>query len=403
MSKVKLTTITPIHIGSGNVLHNNIDFVQGQIDGNSYLGVIDQKKLFEMIGPERVDSWVSAIERGENMGDFVSKYSQSNVTLEDYTCRQIYCPQPLNMDANEEMREYIHDGLGKAYVPGSSIKGAIRTAVLSSLVQSQDVDVNAHIQIKDKKDRYDRTQISVHQDVEGMIFGKDPNSDCFRFLQIGDAYFDEDCEDVLNMTNINIRKIQSFADRSKHQLVEVITQDTDSHVFNMKIVSNEVLSQMIETYNSRIPAYNNKNPQHPKNPILQFCVSDLGSLFKMINEHTKELLDTEIDIWNTYIEEDGVRGYIKALKGVRSKINQCESNECILRIGHASGWRFITGAWSEALKDSNDENWNKLVDKARPNNIRYQEMIFPKSRRVNNEKGYNEEILGFVKLQIVEP
>lgn len=394
MSKVKLTTITPVHIGNGNVLHNNIDFVQGTIDGNPYLGIVDHQKLFKVIGPDRVDSWVAAIERGENMRDFVEKYAKEDISLEGYTSRQLYCPQSLHMEQNEEMREFIHNGLGKAYIPGSSLKGAIRTAVLSRLVEQQDA---AHVHFIDQPDG----KVKVQNNVEKIHFGKDPNSDCFRFLQVGDAYFDEFCEDVLNMTNINVRERKSFADSSEHQLFEVITPETSSHTFNLKIVSNEVLDKMIESYNAKIIALDRGNPNRPKNPIKQFCVADLGSLFQMINEHTKELLDSEIDIWNGYIEEEGVRGYIAALKSVLLEVTKCKKDECILRVGHASGWRFITGAWTELHLD--DEKWNKLVDEARPNNFRYQGMMFPKSRRVNNEKNHEEAILGFVKLQIVEP
>lgn len=67
-----------------------------------------------------------------------------------------------------------------------------------------------------------------------------------------------------------------------------------------------------------------------------------------------------------------------------------DGKECVLRIGHGSGWRFITGAWSEKLNSFNPV----VISAARPNNFRYNEYNFPKTRRVDEEC----ELLGFVKL-----
>ena len=63
----------------------------------------------------------------------------------------------------------------------------------------------------------------------------------------------------------------------------------------------------------------------------------------------------------------------------------------MLRIGHGSGWRFITGAWSEQLK-----NFNEIVNASRPNSYRYTQYDFPKSRRIDEDG----DVLGFVKLSM---
>lgn len=36
----------------------------------------------------------------------------------------------------QQIKEFIRDGFDRPYIPGSSIKGAIRTAVLSSIAQA---------------------------------------------------------------------------------------------------------------------------------------------------------------------------------------------------------------------------------------------------------------------------
>ena len=49
MSKVKIETLTPVHIGSGNFLRNNSDFVQHNDGEDSYIYVIDPKKILNLI------------------------------------------------------------------------------------------------------------------------------------------------------------------------------------------------------------------------------------------------------------------------------------------------------------------------------------------------------------------
>lgn len=59
MSKVKIKTLTPIHIGSGSMLYKGMDYVIK----NGKLYVIDHHKVLNIIGPEKIDSWVGSIER----------------------------------------------------------------------------------------------------------------------------------------------------------------------------------------------------------------------------------------------------------------------------------------------------------------------------------------------------
>jgi hypothetical protein len=65
-----------------------------------------------------------------------------------------------------------------------------------------------------------------------------------------------------------------------------------------------------------------------------------------------------------------------------------------LRIGHASGWRFITGAWSEQLPFFD----SSVVNAARSGNAsKYSEYSFPKSRRTASDG----DLMGFVKLSML--
>ena len=125
-------------------------------------------------------------------------------------------------------------------------------------------------------------------------------------------------------------------------------------------------------------------------------MSSIETLFSTINNHTAHLLKEEISFWNEQQEiKNGADDYLDNIKDILNQTHACkEGKECILRIGHASGWRFITGAWTEHL----DIFYDKIVPRSRPSNDKYLQYPFPKSRRIDEEGGY---VFGFVKLSLL--
>lgn len=357
MSKIQITTLTPVHIGSGNFLQYNTEFVRTTTSTGQFLRVIDDRKILDLIGEEHLNDWLLSIERKESIKDLVKRYAPQS-KIADYSKRRMV----LFSDVKETdtLKECIHDGFGVPYIPGSSIKGAIRTAVLASKVKR----IN---DLSDKiKDKSGKVKASL---VEKELFGKDPNSDVFRFLQVGDAYFEKDAEIALRLVmrlNItgNEETLVPPVGNCKPQLVEAIGSDENT-VFQMKMM--------------------------PRFEI----VSSLAKLFQLVNAHTLKLIEEEIQIWQEYGNRIGADKYIEKMNEVLAAIKDCESDECVLRIGHASGWRFITGAWTESLPNFETD----VVNVARPGNYnKYSNYDFPKSRRTDSDS----ELLGFAKLKIVE-
>ena len=133
MSKIKITTLTPVHIGSGETLQYGSDFVRGKVGDDTFLSVVDPKKVLGLIGEDNVQRWVTAIEKRESTDKIVQQFAP-NARLEDYSCRLI--SEWSDVKSTDTLKEHIHDGRGLPYIPGSSIKGAIRTAVLTALAEN---------------------------------------------------------------------------------------------------------------------------------------------------------------------------------------------------------------------------------------------------------------------------
>ena len=376
MSKVKIQTLTPVHIGSGELLKNNSDFVVHKEGEDSYITIIDPKKILELIGIEHINDWVNLIERKGDTKEYVSKIAK-NATPRSYALRTL-ANYASSIKKDDTLKECIHDGMGKAYIPGSSIKGAIRTSVLAILADRmkglEQLVVNQ------------KNIVSAKQ-IEAKLFGGDPNSDVFRFIKVGDAYFSHGCELSTRVVNLNIREKKDLRDNSKPQLIEAIGVDWVSE-FQMKVDSSN--------YDWVKNHWAFDNPKIKPLGSLPEQIRSISSLFELINEHTGKLVKDEINYWKEVVNVGyvGAEDYIENMSLIWDEVKACnKGKECVLRIGHASGWRFMTGAWPKNLNNFE----HLIVPAARPKNSNYQQYDFPKSRRLDEDS----DIFGFVKLSIL--
>lgn len=362
MSNVKLETLTAVHVGSGNFLQNRTEFFQS---GNA-LYVTDERKVLDIIGTNHVQEWIQSISHRNSIVDVVHRFAP-HAAPDTFSKRRI---GRLSIVSNTDtLKECIHDGRGLAYIPGSSLKGAIRTAVLATLAEKAKIDESQIVQGR---------KVSASS-VEKQLFGPDPNRDVFRFLQVGDAFFSSGCEVAMRMVmHLNITQQQDLVTHEKPQLVEAIKWGKSSS-FRMNI--NEQGYRLAEE-NGAVqpkPAF-----LHSMKDLLQLC-----------NDHTIRLLEGELDFWDELADKDydGADDYLDWIDDMRQKAETCRhTNSCILRLGHAVGWKFITGGWSRKLHCF-DPN---IIDASRPHNQQYQGYPFPKSRRADE----NSELLGFVKLTL---
>ena len=354
MSEIKIETITSVHVGSGNFLQYNTDYVYDEKQQSLF--VINDRKVLEQIGESNLDNWVLSIERGENTKDFVQRCNTQS-KIADYSKRELELYGAVR--PNDTLKEHIHDGMGRAYIPGSSIKGAIRSAVLATCVD----------QIEDLESKIGRGKAVSAKKIEEELFGK-MQTDIFRFLRVGDAIFSPGCEIAVRLTmglNITQKKELNSKNDRKPQVVEVI-RPQEKATFNMKL-DDGILGK------ANTPA----------------CMTNMSALFKAINAHTRQLVENEINFWKD-INEDytGAEDYLDLLEGILEEINTCKEQQCLLRLGHGSGWDFITGGWAKRLKNFEEV----VVPAARPKNFNYEEYPFPKSRRLDTDS----DMLGFVKL-----
>ncbi len=197
----------------------------------------------------------------------------------------------------------------------------------------------------------------------------------------------------MRLMNLNIKNKDSLFDKTKSQIVEAIDQDKITEV---RLNINREYYEFIKKKWRQSMNFSNKNSLKQPGKFHE-CFQSFENLFNTINAHTLKLVNEEITIWeNVSTNKTGAENYLDIMQAFSNKIRKCKPDkECILRLGHASGWRFITGAWPENLKNFKPV----VIPKVRSNNYHYQGYNFPKTRRVEEEY---QDLLGFIKLTLTE-
>ena len=382
-NNIQIETLSQVHIGSGVFLQKGNDFIVVDSSEGSDIFVIDPNKLGKIIGTDikTIDTWSTLIERGEAESFLHTR--TSGHSPREFAKRRI--TNFANFDNTQgTLKECLHDGMGRPYIPGSSIKGAIRTAVMATLAKQKGKEqlTREMSLIFDETDR--KRIIKSLEVIEKRLLGSNPNADLFRFMKVGDAFFEKGSEISVKQINLNIRRSSNLKDNSKQQIIEAIGPEEKSS-FSLKLEGDYYI------------AVKNSNHKDLINlPDLSDELFDCKALFALINEHTKGLVEDEIRFWNEdVVDYSGQEDYVANMEDILEAITSCNPNQCVLRLGQASGWRFITGAWTEILDD--DLFYDKIVPLARPGNYKYSDYDFPKSRRIDDES----YVFGFIKLTAI--
>jgi CRISPR-associated protein Csm5 len=356
MQNIQIETLTPVHIGSGIELQSNFEYLH--FAEKNCLVVIDDQKVLKIIDEANINQWVACIEKKESLLALIRK-RKSDLTPEDVAQRII----PLSTNGIVEqktVREQLHSGNGQPLMPGSSIKGAIRTAIWAHLVRQNEKEVAKGQKLG--RTRYDnRAQQDVieYKDATlmGEFMGNNPNEDIMRLLQVGDALFDTtNCY----RTDVANQKPQDESWALKPSILQYVEAIPAGKKTQARLSFQETLRQ-------RARGLFNKNAD-----LLQPEV-----LFDLINKHTRKLIADDLKFLEGKANSPLVYGdYIDTMNSMMDKIDMCGTKSCILRLGYGTGYRSMTGDWLDIFGDN---EYYPIVGNIR--NTHPTDILFPKTAR----------------------
>lgn len=357
-------TLTPVHIGSGRELQYNTDYLF--FDQLQAIGVIDPEKALRIIGAENIDTWVTYINHQTGIDEYITNILKKPLLPEDVSSRVLsFSGSGLRRQA---VKEQLHNGAGAPYIPGSSLKGALRTALLVALIGEDAQFVADKANLQKQVRRRGQTE-NVFEDSRLMkhYFGNDPNHDFMRLMRAGDAHFDK-------TTCFLVQTVNLF--NNSWRVKEQINQYVECIPAGLTATASLKLFDYGDMADSLI---------HPNRKHLFD-----GTLFEVINSHTQRWINNEIAFWDDEGDGDTEKEYIEHLLDIERISKQTTGDACVLRVGFGGGFTSMTGDWQYDHMEEDD--YNDLVDQLR--HPRYKGMLFPKTRKFTSES----QPLGFIKI-----
>ena len=389
MSKqsVKVETLTPIHIGSGRAWMPDYEFIL--FTEEREIALIDEDKVVEGHEAEDLEQfishWVSTIEKEEDLLPLLRK-RMPDLKPADVAQRVI---KIIGKGPHRsELKEQLHLGNPlQPCIPGSSLKGSMRTAILNQLINDQPDFVRDHRHLKSgRKQHFKDLQVIAKYfgEKDRKFHGElrlDANQDFLRMLRVNDIYLDSASE-CHQLEIINDQREGWGIKHKETSYVECIPAGVQGKT---QVQIPDLLMGAIQKGRYKKTGSIRRNERYLK----------LETIFGLVNKMTKRLLDEEILFWEEENNPSVIGQYYGVLKKLRTQLDELPSDSCIIRVGAASGWSFMTGGWPKRQDLLDDQTWNNLRREIQKRN--YPDFIpAPKTRKLLA----GGMPLGFVKLTI---
>ena len=383
--KYQLETVTPVHIGSGEILN----FMDGcYVNGRWYH--INLDKVLEHPTTD-----INALTSEMSRRDFRwQRYLQNYDTdLSGLSAYSLPCQQSPETG---EIREAIKSIGNRPYIPGSTVKGALRTAFLSHLIDVDDTLFQDKLESLEKLAQQPprgnpRTQTPAKR-IESDAFGKDPNHDFMRALQVSDT--EPLASDSLEIgvawtvtLNQNDRLVEKIDDRQEYKNFVQQIQTKQRLTFTLKI--DELLFREREKARLGFDA----QQAEMLTDIAEVCRSE-----------THAYMENEQVFFDDHSFPEIANLYDRLIQINTSLLE----GEFLLQLGWGTG--FHANTVTSAFTDSEDASEDLLMGlrerfrlgESRSQRGHYDEREFPKTRRILYRGQNPIAPLGWVKISPVE-
>lgn len=188
--RLRLATRAPIRVGGREQRASKLEFVRhgGRLHTVSPRGLA---KLLQGASERALSDWsVEVLTRGQNAD--LTTFLRREDLLEPGAVEEISRYAALCEHENvNEFQPHARDALGRLFIPGTALKGAIRAPVMWSLVDGDEVNRyvrrNQHGQTRFYADRLERETLQSYE-LPGRNLRAGPNHDLLRAVKVSDGY-----------------------------------------------------------------------------------------------------------------------------------------------------------------------------------------------------------------------
>lgn len=363
MSKANYTAhvklLSPLHIGTGTKLLRGIDWLPYR-DG--YIYFADDKVLLGAVLDRAVADGKTEMQVIRAISGLSLEELRDAGWLPDADFRtdsSIFRYRLRGEPATREIREQLKDPWGRPYLPGSSLKGALRTVLAAVAVEQMPLDLA----------KLDRRRAWAAQPIERDIFGADPNRDFMRMIQVGDSQPLESA--TLRLARAHIYPSASSTRYGRSQGLDV----------NLEVVMKGAEFALPVHLPLHLIRLTDKPFNTRRREELSHWESKarwLDRLPALARERTRRLLIGEVEYFQTRTDVPAVHAFYNQLA---NEFSALQPNQFMLPLGWGGGWHVKT--LNEQLKRDKDK-FERLVTQYRlnPTGERKPGDRFPKSRHL---------------------
>lgn len=362
---VEIETLTPVHIGSGAELQLGYDMVVPRGAARTFR-VHDQRLL-----EDKLAAYEAAGDTARAQRLLTGCRADELLVLADYRDHTEYFRYALSGVPPQQsgaVREQIKDVFDGVYIPGSTIKGALRTSLWWQY----------HVQngTRPNLDRLGDKRSWAAQPLERGFFGGDPNHDWLRALHVADTGSLAP-SDALVLLTAEVYRSHAPERQGEQIPVEAIRQGV---TFQGEI--------SIEEY-----GFGDADAQQEL--LWRGKRQWLAGLVPVAKRRARERLKRELDFYT---------GALPALANecvrLLRVVDALADNQCLLQVGWAGGWESKTLGYDLIHQD--DDGFERLVQDFRlsPKHYRNPGDRFPLTRALVREGRAWRQPLGWIKLTL---
>lgn len=362
--RCKMNILSPIHIGAGTdkkygpyeyisakaKFHKEIVPIIKRINLPEYYKSLPEVKKDELLEYLEDSRFKLSQLQDKSIKDF------TNYTAINYSTKRI-----------DEIQEHIKTNR-KLYIPGSSIKGAINTAIMYDAIGHNEIQKIEEFIKNGRKGKYidNRAYVDFLRDIFSSKKGNYAQNNIMRFIQVSDTNYVSlpKIYDVISL-QATTNESYNYYNRNGNTVRSFIeTTDVESLMFTLNIKYDEKILEKIHL-------------EDKKDKL------DINYLKKVIYQFSKDYIEYELDYIKKY-NVDILSEFYEELE------NRNSIDKPLLRIGSGSGFMMTT----INMKIKQEDPY--LFEEIRKMNTRSYDYEYPKSRKVTCK---DNKPLGWIQLE----
>lgn len=363
----ELRVVSPVHIGCGKKFIQHFDF----LEENGKIKVFDHNRLFSQVqsaGPEAITAFTAALE-SQSLGDFIRSHK---INFGDALLQT--CSINPRMRTPDEICRYIHDGSGRPIVPGSSLKGVFRTAILSRLAEEDSRNFTSEEIEKIKPGNQIKPKFA-DKSICSHLLGTDAKLNLMRSLTVADFTFKPSSVKIAEACVNRLSSPKVFSRKHLPLYVERLRQGESAtgQISFDEYLQDEAEGKDMFRFKARLSC---------------------KWLIDALRMRTQRFLKNEME----FLEDKngfGVPEMKQFYARLEKEQSQLLTHEAIIQFAWGSGWKGMTGELIDKNQLTSDR---RRILQLAPQHI---PLPFPKSRRLSLS-GQTIEPFGWIKLSFIE-